>query len=528
MRRVGTEVLVIGGGATGAGVALDAALRGFKTLLVEKGDLTHGATGRYHGLLHSGSRYVVNDPQSARECMAENRVLRRIFPQAIEDTGGLFVLLPSDDATYADSWLDGCREAGIPAEEIAPGQALSMEPLLAPDVRRVFRVPDAACDSFDAVRAIARAIRQVGGAVWTRHRVEGLVVDAGRVSGARLTDLGSGEEVIVHADLVVNATGTWAGRVAAMAGCEVDVTFSKGSMLAYALRLVNTVVSRCVVPGDGDCVVPVGTVCVVGTTAVPVEDPDRYGIEPTEVELLAHRGAELVPRLRDARALRTWAGVRPLYQPGGPGDSRRLTRHHTVIDHARRDGVSRFITIVGGKFTTYRLMAEQTVDLICEKFQTVRPCQTAETPLASGDERRVFALGDRLAALESGQAEGALVCECEIVTRPQLERALHENASDVLSDLRRDLRLGMGPCQAAFCATRAAAILHAVRGLPIEEANAALLDLLQARWKGVLPVALGHTLRQVALAQRLYRTLLAADRLLRTGETESYPGELAS
>src|SRR5258706_8385343 len=85
-----TEILVIGGGATGLGVAWDAALRGYKTLLVEKGDLAHGTSGRYHGVLHSGGRDVVRDPRSALDCYRENLILKRIMPSAIEDTGGYF------------------------------------------------------------------------------------------------------------------------------------------------------------------------------------------------------------------------------------------------------------------------------------------------------------------------------------------------------------------------------------------------------------------------------------------------------
>ena len=97
MRTITTDVLVIGGGATGIGVLRDLALRGIRAALVEKGDLTHGTTGRYHGLLHSGGRYVVKDPQSATECAEENEILRRIMPHCLEDTGGFFVVTPADD-----------------------------------------------------------------------------------------------------------------------------------------------------------------------------------------------------------------------------------------------------------------------------------------------------------------------------------------------------------------------------------------------------------------------------------------------
>ena len=97
MGQIDTEILVIGGGATGTGVAWDAARRGFRTVLVEKRDLTHGTTGRYHGLLHSGGRYVVKDPHSAQECIQENRILRRTHTHCIEDTSGFFVVTPEDE-----------------------------------------------------------------------------------------------------------------------------------------------------------------------------------------------------------------------------------------------------------------------------------------------------------------------------------------------------------------------------------------------------------------------------------------------
>jgi glycerol-3-phosphate dehydrogenase len=100
-----TDVLVVGGGATGAGVAWDAALRGYDVVLADRSDLAEGTSGRFHGLLHSGGRYVVKDPVAAEECVAENAILRRILPDCIEDTGGLFVTTPDDDPAYGDRFL---------------------------------------------------------------------------------------------------------------------------------------------------------------------------------------------------------------------------------------------------------------------------------------------------------------------------------------------------------------------------------------------------------------------------------------
>src|SRR5512136_1948612 len=130
MRHLQTDVLVIGGGATGTGVLRDLAMRGFKCILVERRDLAYGTTGRYHGLLHSGGRYVVKDPRAARECYKENRILRHIIPDCIEDTSGFFVLTPHDDPGYVPLFLAGCDQAGIPVESISINTMLKEEPYL--------------------------------------------------------------------------------------------------------------------------------------------------------------------------------------------------------------------------------------------------------------------------------------------------------------------------------------------------------------------------------------------------------------
>ena len=570
---ISTEILVIGGGATGLGVAWDAALRGYKTLLIEKGDVAHGTSGRYHGLLHSGARYVVRDPRSAVDCYKENLLLKKLLPSAIEDSGGFFVALDEDPADYVEPFLQGCRAAGIPAEELTPAAAVAEEALLNPRLARVFRVPDAACDSFDAAHAVMGAIQAAGGEVWVRHKLVSLLVDKGRVNGAEVENVVTGERVRLLADLVINCTGAWAGQVAGMAGCEVRVTPGKGTMIAMNYRLTNTVLNRLKPPSDGDILVPIGTVAVIGTTEVVVQNADQYPIEPWEIELLMAEGEKLLPRFREFRALRAWAGVRPLFQdkpaattteptdhasritppdqattdhapersrpvgrttPTDAEDSRLMTRSHAVLDHHVRDGIEGLISVVGGKFTTFRLMAEETIDLAGAKLGTERKCLTTETPI-DPPGRTFHALGDRLDTTESSKRP-EIICECELVTRPEIEAALQRSRSLVLNDLRRDLRLGMGPCQAGFCAYRAAGLLHALfqpgadgadGQTPLDAAatNSALLEFLQERWKGLGPVMWGANLRQMELDLNLYRTLLGADRLPTARAPEVYPTE---
>jgi glycerol-3-phosphate dehydrogenase len=209
-----------------------------------------------------------------------------------------------------------------------------------------------------------------------------------------------------------------------------------------------------------------------------------------------------------------------------------MTRAHAVLDHAQRDGIEGIVSVVGGKFTTFRLMAEEAVDLAGVKLDRKRPCTTAETPI-DPPGTPLHTLRQRLAESE-GAPRPEMVCECELVTRAQVEAALNQSGSLVLNDLRRDLRLGMGPCQAGFCAFRAAGLLHQ-RQSTIELAdqeptaaaatNSSLLEFLQERWKGLRPVMWGANLRQMELDLGMYRSVLGADRLPVARAPEVYPTE---
>ncbi len=563
MKQIDTEILVIGGGSTGTGVAWDAALRGFKVVLVEKRDLTHGTTGRYHGLLHSGGRYVVKDPQSAVECIQENRTLRNTHTHCIEDTSGFFVVTPEDEGAYPDKFKAACEKIGLPCDEISVAEALQREPLLNPRISRVFEVPDGASDSFLATHATAQAARNAGAKILTYHEVVRLVTEGSdgdrKIVGAQVRDMVTGEELLIRSDMVINASGAWAGLIAATAGIEVNVLPGKGTMVAMNHRVVNTVVNRCKMPADGDIIVPVHTVAIIGTTDERVTDPENLRIEPWEVALMLSEGEKLVPSISQARVLRAWAGVRPLYQEGFAGDSRDVTRALALLDHAKRDGVAGMVSITGGKWTTFRLMAELTMDRVCELLETARACTTATTQVPGIDQGHYW-LGHRLHEVEENRLQGELVCECELVTRRMLEEAAMRNPTVTLDDLRRDVRLGMGPCQGGFCTYRAAGILHelgaaqdkdedpigeapspaqdtawdsawdvaymqspghvdrsrvsAPRRAPIADApNLILRDFLQERWKGLTPILWARQLKQERLDELIYQSLMNVDHL---------------
>ena len=321
-------------------------MRGFDVVLADRGDLATGTSGRFHGLVHSGGRYAVKDPDAAKECAHENGIIRRVASACVEDTGGFFVTTPFDDPEYADRFAVGCRDTGVPCEEIDPAQARREEPRLNPGISRAFRVPDASIDTWLLVWGLA-----AGG---TCARREGAALPRGdhdqsrgrsRARRAGLRNNLTGEQVDVEARITVSASGAWAGRVAEMAGIEgVHVMPGRGIMIAMNHRLVNTVVNRCQMPTDGDIIVPIRTVSVIGTTDVHTDDPDDHTVLQNEVDAMLDDGEKLVPGFKQSRALRVWTGVRPLFEDrkgGDSGSTRDVTRAHALLDHRERDGVER-------------------------------------------------------------------------------------------------------------------------------------------------------------------------------------------
>jgi glycerol-3-phosphate dehydrogenase len=516
MQTIATEVLVIGGGATGAGVVRDAAMRGFDAALVERADLAEGTTGRFHGLLHSGGRYVVKDPSAAKECMDENLILRRIAADCIEDTGGFFVTTPWDDAEYADRFVEACGPAGIPVTEIDVADSLRREPRLNPQVTRVFEVPDAAIDAWKTVWGCVRSAQSYGAQLFTYHRVTGITVRDSRVVGASAVNELTNDEVVFEARVVVNASGAWGAEIAGMAGCQgITILPGKGIMIAMNHRLVDTVINRCQMPTDGDILVPIRSVCVIGTTDERVADPDELPITHDEVDQMLDDGEKLVPGFREGRALRVWAGARPLFQDAKAGvtSTRDVSRSHALLDHSERDGVEGFVTITGGKFTTFRLMAEETMDAVCRRLGTERSCRTQEEPLPDSEDRIYYTLGTRLAVREESLHEDQLICECELISKSTLVGAMKRRGTTNLDDLRRTLRLGMGPCQGGFCIYRATGILQGIEQLDAASANRALLAFLQERWKGVHPILYGDQLRQARFDDWIFQGLLDVEHL---------------
>lgn len=520
------DVIVIGGGATGAGVVRDCARRGIRVLLIERFDISTGATGRNHGLLHSGARYAVTDAESAEECIKENMILRRIASHCVEETDGLFLSLPEDDLSFQSKFVEACRHAGIRADVIDPKEALLLEPSANPDIIGAVRVPDGAVDPFRLTASNIIDAKAHGAEVLTYHEVTGFIREQNRIVGVKVLEHKTKEVKSYYASIVVNAGGIWGHDIARMVGVTINMLPAKGALLIFGHRVNQMVLNRCRKPADADILVPGDTISLIGTTSskVPFEEVDRMLVTSAEVDLLLREGEKLAPVLAQTRILRAYAGVRPLVASDDDPSGRSVSRGIVLLDHAVRDGLEGFITITGGKLMTYRLMAEWTTDLICRKLNVSAACTTAVEKLP-GSREAVEEIGKKMISVPLAQrnstiyrhgdlaeklaentvSEYSLVCECEEVSVGEVKYALNELDVHNLVDLRRRTRVGMGTCQGELCACRAAGLMSSMHKYCTKRAKEDLASFLNERWKGMAPIAWGDTLRESEYMSWVYR-----------------------
>ena len=528
-----SDVIIIGGGATGAGIARDCALRGLRVTLVERHDIATGATGRNHGLLHSGARYAVTDGESARECISENQILKRIARHCVEPTGGLFITLPEDELSFQATFIRACEEAGIGVEAIDPRQARMIEPAVNPALIGAVKVPDGTIDPFRLTAANMLDAREHGATILTAHEVTGLLRNGTRVYGVNLRNHLTGEKRSLYAPVVVNAAGIWGQRIAEYAELSIRMLPAKGSLLIMDHRINQHVINRCRKPSDADILVPGDTISLIGTTSQHIDyhDIDCNRVTAEEVDILLREGEKLAPIMAKTRILRAYSGVRPLVATDDDPTGRNVSRGIVLFDHAERDGMDGFITITGGKLMTYRLMAEWATDAVCRKLDNHRPCITATTPLPGSQEstestlKRVISLpvplrgsavyrhGDRTPSwLSDSRQHQSLVCECEAVTAGEVQYAVENLTVNSLLDLRRRTRVGMGTCQGELCACRAAGLLQRFNVTTAAQSITQLSDFLNERWKGVQPIAWGDALRESEFTRWVYQGLCGLEK----------------
>ena len=505
-----TQVLIIGGGATGTGLARDLALRGVDCILAEKRDINAGASGGNHGLLHSGARYIASDPAAAFECQAEGRLLRKLASHCIEETGGLFVAVEGDDENYIGDFESMCQKSRITVKQLSKSEARDIEPALSEKLIAAYSVDDATIDPFKlSLENIAHA-QQLGARVLRHTQVVGFEMSHRHIQRARLKDWTTGKTLYIEPEVVVNATGAWAGTVAGLAGGNIPMLYSKGTMLVAKDRLAGNVINRMRQATNGDILVPGGTVSIIGTTSERVATPDVIYPEVHEVDSIIDEGAEMVPALAQTRFIRAYCGVRPLIKKGDAEDDRQISRGFELIDHGENDDqIQNLITITGGKLTTFRLMAERTANRVCRYLKIQAPCTTQQVPLPNTVAARWTEPG--LAPnfwIRRQEPEDKLLCECEMVPQSVVEEIVasvkRQGGETRLQSIGLRSRVGKGPCQGTFCSQRVTAHLYNRSHLSGDRGIIELRNFLRERWRGQQPLLWDSSLAQSELMEAMH------------------------
>ena len=372
------KIIVIGGGATGCGVARDLLLRGYQTILVESGSLGSGTSSRSHGMLQSGARYAVTETSFAAECYRERNIISKIFPKAVDLIGGLFINLSNDPEDYPEQFLKCCKIAKIPTNEISISEVLKSEKELTKNISRAFRVPDALIYPSRLFDLLTKEIETYGGEILTNHQVVSIKQTNNMISSVVVYH--NGEKTNIECDGIINAAGPWSGKVAKLINQNVELQLTRGCGIFFTGKLVSQAINRCRVPNNNDIMCPSGDESLWGTTSELVLDPDSPKTRQDEIKELLQGAEEIFPNIRNYKSFRTWSGVRPLIKPKNINKNSPLPRSHLVIDH-EETGIKNFLSVCGGALTTHRLMAEDVVNKLGNKFDINIRCSSHTTPL---------------------------------------------------------------------------------------------------------------------------------------------------
>jgi glycerol-3-phosphate dehydrogenase len=368
--------------------------------------------------------------------------------------------------------------------------------------------------------------RENGATIRTYCEVVDITTHDGSVESVTFYNRITGEIESATTQTIINASGPWAHKIAALAGVNLDLRLNKGAHVILDRRVVNVGIIAKAVDGRMIYLFPHENTTLLGTTALDTwDDPDTLVATHDEIEYLLKSMEWVIPSIREARIIRTMEGVRPLGATWKVPEGE-VTRRDEVIDH-ESDGVSGLVSFSSGKLVLCRHMAEAATDVVCQKLSVKAKCTTHKLPLPGMESdvdvlslandydisqhalermraRRGTQMLEILELVEEHPEWRTTICTCEPVIEAEIRYSIRNEFPQTLNDLRRRVRLGTGPCQGTFCTYKAAAILADELDLVGADYLVDIMDFRAERWKGIRPPMRGTQLAQEEVAQGLY------------------------
>ncbi|MEZ4271118.1 MAG: glycerol-3-phosphate dehydrogenase/oxidase [Myxococcota bacterium] len=537
-----TDVVVIGGGANGTGLARDLAKRGLQVTLFEKGDIGRGATGASSGMIHGGPRYLLNDVDTTKHSCEDSGYIQQIASHIIFRIPYLLpvpTLNPYGKASLLlhDVYFDvydryAILKNGIPHARLTISEMLSVEPGIRGDFMGAVTLDEWGIDAVRLCLLNLLDAERHGAVAHTYTEVVGFVRnDAGALCGVRVRETGQSQVREVYAKAIVNCGGPWAEQLAGLGGAQAKLRPGKGVHLIYEKRLSNFAVIMPAVDGRAIFAMPYQNETWVGTT-----DDDYYGdlddlwATQDEIGYLREAVVRVLPDMAGLRLIGTRVGVRNTIHGWGKLEDE-LSRGYKILEHQSlaQTGTG-FYSVVGGKLASYRVQAQDAADKVCEDLGRRVRCETHLHQLSGADRAptdielaHIYGISPlaarRILSRHGSQSTDVLdvgrethtgfscVCPCEPTLECEVRYCIRREHVVRLGDLMTRCRIGVGACQGTRCAVRAAQIFAQERCLAPTDEREALMEFLARRWRTARPIMTDQQLAQAELLMTNYTGL---------------------